>query len=50
MMVSVQCTGPVHDAENDTTLKYFEIHYRIFGQNAAKSEETTENGQTREIK
>jgi len=50
MMVSAQCTGPVQGAENDATLKYFEIHYRIGGQNAAKSEKTTENEQTNEIK
>ena len=49
-MVSAQCTGPVKGAEHDTTLKHFEIHYRIVGQNAAKSEKITENGQTREIK
>jgi hypothetical protein len=49
MMVSAECTGPVHGAENYTTLKYFEIHYRLGGQNEAKSERPTENGQTREI-
>jgi len=50
MTVSAQCTGPVYGAENDKTLKYFEIHYRLGGQNAAKSERTAANGKTREIK
>jgi len=50
MKVSEQCTGPAHGAENDTTLKYFEINYRLGGQNAAKSEGTAANGQKREIK
>jgi hypothetical protein len=49
-MVIAQCTGPVHSAEKYTTLKYFEIHYRLGGQNEAKSERTTENLQTRETK
>lgn len=43
-MVSAQSTGAVYGAENNKTLKYFEIHNRIGGQNAAKSEKTVENG------
>jgi len=50
MTVSAQCAGPAHGAENDTTLKYFENHYRLGGQIAAKSERAAANEQTREMK
>ena len=43
MMVSAQCSGALHGAENEKTLKYFQINYRLGGRKAAKSERKTES-------
>jgi hypothetical protein len=49
MMVSAQRSGALHGVDNEKTPKYFEMNYRLCGQNAAKCETKTESIHIRQI-